>query len=124
VCFVDDDQVIRMSYTRLARSAQLRAQSFASVAEFIEADGKDQCEFACVVCDIWMPDVSGFELPGYLARRGRSLPIIFVTGDTKPATEALARKLGAFDYFRKPVEAQVLLDAIAAAIQHQEQSGS
>jgi FixJ family two-component response regulator len=114
VFFVDDDIDVRTAYVRVARSAKLQASAFASVPEFIEAEIDD--ESACVVCDIHMPGMTGLELPGLLAEDGRQIPVIFITGDLSPSMRQAAEKLGPVGYLHKPVEADVLLGAIAGAI--------
>jgi FixJ family two-component response regulator len=63
-----------------------------------------------------MPGISGFELPGLLARAGHHVPVIFVTAHDTPETRQRAQSVGAAGYFRKPVDDQALLDAIAWAI--------
>ena len=63
-----------------------------------------------------MPGTSGLELPALLARTGQRLPVIFVTAHDTPETRELAHRLGAAGYFRKPVDEQALLDAIAWAL--------
>jgi FixJ family two-component response regulator len=116
VYVVEDEPSIRIAYERLVRSAHLRARTFASVEEFMGADCSD--ENACVVSDVRMPGTSGFELPALLARAGRHLPVIFVTAYDTPETRDIARRVGAAAYFRKPVDDQELLDAIARSVIH------
>ena len=62
-----------------------------------------------------MPEISGFKLPRRLAEIGRPLPIIYVAGDDKPANRRMAAELRALAFFRKPVDTEILLDAIARA---------
>jgi FixJ family two-component response regulator len=111
---VDDEPSVRTAYARLARSAGMAARTFASVEEFMQADAPD--ENACIVCDVQMPGTSGLELPGMLGRAGRQLPVIFVTAHDTEETRALAQRIGAAGYFRKPVDDQALIDAIAWAL--------
>lgn len=111
VYIIDDEPSVCTAYARLIRSAQMQSQTFASVEDFLRsklAEGR-----ACVVSDIQMPGVSGLELPALLLRMGRKIPVIFVTARDTPETRDLARYAGAAAYFRKPVDSQALLDAIA-----------
>ncbi|RYD70614.1 MAG: response regulator [Verrucomicrobiaceae bacterium] len=76
----------------------------------------DLCdEGACVISDVRMPGASGLELPRMLAQAGRDLPVILVTAHDTPDTRYRAKDVGAAAYFRKPVDDQALLDAIAWA---------
>lgn len=111
VYIIDDEPSVCTAYSRLVRSAKMQSQAFASVDDFLHsdiADGK-----ACVVSDIQMPGTSGLELPALLSRMGRKMPVIFVTAHDTPETRDLAQHAGAAAYFRKPVDSQALLDAIA-----------
>jgi len=114
VLVIDDEESVLRAYARLFRSAGLQARTFASVEEFLQAQWP--IDHACVISDVRMPGKSGLELPQLLAESHRTLPVIFVTAhDTEQARDA-AREAGAAAYFRKPVDDQALLDAIAWAL--------
>jgi FixJ family two-component response regulator len=66
-----------------------------------------------------MPGVSGLELPALLASAGRRLPVILVTAHDTEETRDIAQRAGAAAYFRKPVDDQALLDAIAWTLIHE-----
>ena len=110
---VDDEPSIRTAYARLARSARMVPQTFDSVEEFMRTKVCD--ENACLICDVQMPGISGLDLPEMLSRAGRRLPVIFVTAHDTEETRTSAQRVGAVGYFRKPVDDQALLDAIAWA---------
>jgi FixJ family two-component response regulator len=95
----------------------MQPRTFASVEEFMQADFCD--ENACVISDVQFPGKSGLEIPVLLGRAGHHLPVIFVTAHDTPETRDLAQRFGAAGYFRKPVDDQALLDAIAWAIRSQ-----
>jgi len=88
--------------------------TYASGAAFLNAGG--DCEPDCVVLDLHMPQTTGFEVQAQLAKRGRSTPVIVVTGDDNPETQSRALRLGAKGYFGKPVDDNTLLSAIGVAI--------
>jgi len=111
---VDDEASIRTALARLARSAKMEARTFESVEEFVRSDFSD--ENACVIADVQFAGKSGLDLPVLLGRAGHMLPVIFVTAHDTPETRDLAHRYGAAGYFRKPVDDQALLDAIAWAL--------
>ena len=111
IYIIDDEASVCTAYARLVRSAKMQAQMFASVEDFLRSDFT--VENACVISDIQMPGISGIELPGLLEKAGRKLPVIFVTAHDTPETRELAQSIGGAAYFRKPVDSQALLDAIA-----------
>jgi FixJ family two-component response regulator len=114
VYIVDDEPSICTAYARLVRSAKMQPRTFASVEDFIHSEFTDKN--ACVISDVQFPGKSGLELPVLLGRAGHHLPVIFVTAHDTPETRDLALRFGASAYFRKPVDDQALLDAIAWAI--------
>ena len=117
VYIVDDDDSVRRAIRRLIRSAGMEAETFASGDDFLTSEYRDQN--ACMVADDRMPGMSGLELQRKLIERGLKLPVIFITGYDSAVTRNQARKLGAFGYFRKPVDDQALLDAIRWALSSQ-----
>ena len=67
--------------------------------------------------DVTMPGLDGLELQRRLAAAGESLPIVFVTGHGDIPMSVRAIKAGATDFLTKPVQAQVLVAAVRAAIE-------
>lgn len=114
VYIVDDEPSVCTAYARLARSAHMEPRIFSSVNEFIKADVAD--DNACIICDVAMQGTAGLELPGMLRRAHRHIPVIFVTAHDTEETRTAAQHAGSSGYFRKPVDDQALLDAIAWAL--------
>jgi FixJ family two-component response regulator len=113
IAIVDDEESVRKALERLLRSADIEARMFASGADFLaEVDGFSP---DCVVLDLHMPGVSGFEVMTALQRR---LPIVAITGHDVLEAEARALNGGAAVYLRKPVDDCALIEAIATAIAH------
>lgn len=115
VFVVDDDDPVRRALERLIRSVGLPVETFASAQELLERDPPDGP--ACVVTDVRMPGLSGLDLQQELARLGRSLPIVFMTGHGTVPMSVRAMKAGAVDFLQKPVDEQLLLDAIHHALE-------
>jgi len=114
VYIVDDEPTVCTAYARLVRSAKMQPRTFLSVEDFLGSNLSD--ENACVISDIQMPGTNGLDLPGLLARAGYHMPVIYVTGHDTPEARDHAQRVGAAAYFRKPVDDQALLDAIAFAL--------
>jgi FixJ family two-component response regulator len=114
VAVVDDEPSVRRAIQRLIRSAGMEVESFPSGAEFLAAlrDGGPDC----VVLDLHMPQVTGFEVQARLAQLGARVPVVIITGHDTPEARARAAAAGASAYLLKPVDDRTLLDAIAAAI--------
>jgi FixJ family two-component response regulator len=114
IAVVDDDPFVLRGLRRLLRSAGFDVDTYASGADFLNAEVDDEPD--CVVLDLHMPQTTGFEVQAQLARSGRSTPVIVITGDDTPEAQSRALRLGAKGYFGKPVDDEALLAAIGAAI--------
>src|SRR5580700_9312788 len=114
VFIIDDDRQVRDGLHSLIRSIGLRAMSFASAQEFLEAKRPDAP--ACLILDVRMPGLSGLDLQLKLSDGDLQLPIIFITGHGDIPMSVRAMKEGAHEFLTKPVRGQDLLDAIQKAI--------
>jgi FixJ family two-component response regulator len=112
---VDDDPLVRSSLDSLFRSVGFATRLHASAREVLEMDVTD--ELACVVTDVRMPDVGGFEFQTALNARGAGIPVIFMTGHGDIPMSVRAMKAGAVDFLSKPFRDQDMLDAVNAALE-------
>jgi FixJ family two-component response regulator len=120
VLVVDDDDSLRRGLERLMRSVSLGVATFASAQELMRRLPPEGP--ACLVLDMRMPGMSGLELQQELEAAGLHLPIIFLTGHGTVPLSVRALKRGALDFLQKPVEDQVLLDAIHQALEWDRQT--
>ena len=114
VAVVDDDDSMRESLPDLLMVLGFTARAFSSAAEFLASDCVDQTQ--CLILDVAMPGMSGPDLQLELKRRGRKIPIVFITAR---ADEALHRELeqrGAAACLLKPFSDTALLDALNGAL--------
>jgi FixJ family two-component response regulator len=111
---VDDDADVRVALTRLVSSAGFAVETFASGAEFLHSIENHEPD--CVVLDLHMPEMSGFDVQGALASGHAAVPVVVITGHDTPESRARAVQLGAKVYLRKPVNDEALLAAIDTAI--------
>jgi FixJ family two-component response regulator len=116
IAIVDDEEAVRKALMRLMRSAGLEAAMYSSGAEFLESLGTRRPD--CVVLDLHMPGMSGFEVQARLAEDSEKLPVIIITAHDSPEARERALAAHARAYLRKPLDDQALLDAIAAAVVH------
>jgi CheY-like chemotaxis protein len=70
----------------------------------------------CVLADLIMPDMDGFQLLEAAQDAGLSVPIIISTADIQVTTHERCMKLGAFSIINKPLEARALIEALQAAL--------
>jgi FixJ family two-component response regulator len=106
---VDNDDSIRRSLLRVVQSAGYAAETFASARAFL--DWLPQGRAACLVLDVHMDEMSGFDLQDKLA-----VPIIFITAHDDAVTLARIEKSGASGHLRKPFGEKTILEAIRRAV--------
>jgi FixJ family two-component response regulator len=111
---VDDDLSVRESVESLIRSIGLSVKTFSSAREFLASLGKELP--LCLVLDIQLPEMNGFELQQELARKDIQIPTIFLTGHGDIPMSVRAIKAGAVEFLTKPFEDECLLKAMREAI--------
>ena len=112
---VDDDVSVREGVGRLIRSAGLNVKTFPTAQETIASLQQELPR--CLVLDVQLPDINGFELQQQLAKQDLQVPIIFLTGYGDIPQSVRAMKAGAIEFLTKPFHDEVLLNAINQAIE-------
>ena len=115
VAVIDDDKPFRMALLEALDSLSYRARGFESAEEFIERIGEGS--WGCIITDIHMPGMSGFDLKELLASRDLSVPVIMITARAGPALEAKAKAVGAVCLLRKPFKSSALIDCLDRALE-------
>jgi len=111
---VDDDQSVRKGLGRLLQTRDYRVASFASAEEFLRE--KLELRIGCLILDVSLPGLNGFELQHRLSRRGIFLPIIFITGHGDIPMAVRAIKSGAISFLTKPFGERELVTEIEKAL--------
>ena len=107
---VDDDEMLRESLPDLLREFGFAARAFSSGQEFLSSKYVD--ETSCLILDVAMPGMSGFDVQQELKRRGQAIPIIFITGQKDEDIRKRGLRQGAVKFLYKPFSDNALLDAI------------
>ena len=115
VFVVDDDPSVLRSLQRLLQAAGWRTQTFGSPEEFLRQ--RDPAAPGCLILDVEMPGLSGFELQRRLAAEGMPLPVIFLTGFGDVPSSVRAMRAGARNFLCKPVTEEDLLASVAEAVE-------
>ncbi len=114
VILLDDDPAMRRSVTLTLELAGYRVQAFASGEEMLAR--LDVAQPGCLVLDLRMPGMNGWEVQEALNARGCMLPVVFISafGDIPGTVRAL--KAGAVDFLEKPFSAEALIARIEEAL--------
>jgi FixJ family two-component response regulator len=115
VLVIDDDPLTRGALSSLFRSVGLNVRTFASATELLQ--NPLPAVPSCLVVDVRLPRLSGFDLQTELSRLGVKIPIIFITGHGDIPMSVKAMKAGAVDFLTKPFRDQEMLDAVTGAIE-------
>jgi FixJ family two-component response regulator len=117
VFVVDDDESVRDSLRMLIQASGYTVVAFTSAEDFLKSDfSETPC---CLILDIHLPGMSGFDLQEHLVKSGIRIPVIFITGHDRHRMEEEAMRLRAVAYLRKPFDEQALLDAIQLACRNE-----
>jgi len=113
VYLVDDDDAVRDGLALLLRSVGLRSAGFGDPLAFLAQ--LVPSAIGCVVLDIRMPGISGLDVLSRLAEQS-DLPVVMLTGHANVDLCRRAFKGGAMEFLQKPVDDDVFLDAVQAAV--------
>ncbi|MFZ5734221.1 MAG: response regulator FixJ [Pseudomonadota bacterium] len=112
---IDDDDAVRDSISFLLEANGFKVRVHSSGSDFLAAMPLEN--IGCIVSDIRMPGASGIDVLARLRESGIDVPVIIMTGhgDVPLAVEAM--KLGAFDFFEKPFDEEVMVTAVRSALE-------
>jgi FixJ family two-component response regulator len=114
VLVVDDDPSVLGALARLIRSSGYRVRTFDRPSALSTADIPRRN--ACLLVDVYLPEMSGIEMCESLAKSGCALPAILITGRNDAATKRLIDRANALAVLFKPIDEKPLLEAIARGI--------
>ena len=117
VYVIDDDAAIRKALTRLLTAEGYDVKTFTSARDFLDLHYPGSP--ACLILDVRMPRMSGFDLKRRLEDEGIDIPIIFISGHGNDEMAAAARESGAVDFLHKPLLDTHLLDTLKSIIDRQ-----
>lgn len=113
IAVVDDDESFARAIGRLLRAAGFGAVIYNSAEALLQNFAARPVQ--CLVLDIQMGEMSGFDLARQLAGFGVQIPIVFVTALEDEASSQEARAINNSTLLRKPVSGQALIAAIREA---------
>lgn len=114
VYVVDDDPAIRRSLERLLDAVGFRVASYATPTAFLGV--AEDLVMGCVLLDLRMPEMDGFEVQARLLQRNPDLPVIVITAQGDVPTAVKAMKAGAVDFIEKPYSDDALIAALESAL--------
>jgi FixJ family two-component response regulator len=110
VYVVDDDPAVLRALARLLGVEGFRVVTFGSATEFLAHPVPD-CPM-CLMLDLRMPGLTGFDLLRQLDAAGRDIPVILMTGHANDSVLEKAVTKNVVTLLAKPFESAALVVAI------------
>jgi FixJ family two-component response regulator len=114
IVVVEDDLGMSQAIERLLRAGGFTVVLFPSAEAALEAGVATTSD--CLILDVHLPGMSGFDLYRRLASAGERIPAIFITAHDEPDIREEAERLGASSFLSKPFSGRTLLNSIARGI--------
>lgn len=114
ISIVDDDEEVRSALEVLFQSTGFDARVFADAETFL--DSPEARRSNCIISDIQMPKLTGFDLSQALRERDVNTPVILISAFATEATSEIADRVGAYCVMEKPFEPEALIDRVRAAM--------
>lgn len=114
VCIVDDDESVRRALGRVVHSFGYDVQLHSSARDCL--DGHSVAKASCLIVDVSMPDMDGFELYALLKDSGRDIPTIFISAFDNEQNARRAMSAGGVAFLNKTHVTSTLQDVIEKAI--------
>jgi FixJ family two-component response regulator len=122
VAVVDDEDNVRRALGRFFRAAGYEVSTFGSGGDFLEAIIEEPPD--CAVLDLHLTGITGVEVLERLRQAGNRLPVVVVTGRLAPGVTERALAAGASACLRKPLDGDLLVRALTAAVHRAERSSA
>ncbi len=114
IYIVDDDRSVCYVLSILLSTYGFSVKTFSCAEDFFNAVPNSAP--GCLLLDIHMPGLDGWETQKQLLKSGSSRPVIFMSADQDEGLNERALKAGAVGYLRKPFNDRALVDLINVAI--------
>ncbi|MEO7762469.1 MAG: response regulator [Casimicrobiaceae bacterium] len=117
---VDDDDAVRQGLALLIGTVGLRVAQWKHPQEFLDRFDRDAV--GAIVLDVRMPGLSGPSVLDTLRAQGADQPVIMLTGHGTIEMCRRAFKAGVAEFLEKPVDDELLLEALHNAVRTHVQS--
>jgi FixJ family two-component response regulator len=122
IVIVEDDPAMSEALGRLLTAAGFSVSGFSSAEALLESE--EAQEAACLVIDVHLPGISGFELRRRLSDSGSRARFVFITAHEDDQIRDEAIRSGAEAFFIKPFPGRKLIEVLRSALQSGRASGS
>ena len=114
IAIVDDDHSVREALTSLVRSLGYVAMAFECAEDLLKSSRRRSV--SCMIADVQMPGMTGFELHNRLVTSGQPIPTILITAFPDERSRERALQAGVIGYLTKPFSEDDLLACIRSGL--------
>lgn len=114
VVIVEDDEGLNQAFVRVLQAAGFKVASFSTATAALHSEVTTLAD--CLVLDMHLGDMTGYELQRRLIEAGHTRPVIVITGHDNAVNRRQAEAIGAAAYLTKPFAGRVLVDAVSRAL--------
>lgn len=119
IVIVDDDESVCRAIRRLVRSVAMDAETFSSGQSFLDLlEAMPSFQPDCLILDVQMPGMNGLDVQEQLVKRGKTVPVIFITAHDEVGVREKALAAGATAFIRKPFNDELLIKTMREALKH------
>ena len=111
---LDDDESVRVALGSFLRSFGFKIETFSTGPQLLASEHLDQV--SCVISDVQMPVMSGFEVLVVLQQRSSPIPVILLTAFFEDPLKQKALALGAAAFLSKPFNSQEMLNVLGTVL--------
>jgi FixJ family two-component response regulator len=110
ISIIDDDASVREGTMDLFESMGFITAAFPCAADFLSSDHLH--DTSCLIADVQMPAMTGFELHNRLVGSGNIIPTVLITAYPDDEDQARAMQAGVLCYLAKPLNCNDLLVSV------------
>lgn len=115
---VDDESSVRESLSYLLELEGYSVKTWSSPLKYLQED--EPSRPGCLILDVMMPEMTGYEIQNLLIERSQHIPIIFISAYGEIEAVVRTMKLGAVDFLQKPLDPEKVIEAVKQALRQQE----
>jgi len=118
ILLVDDDVAVRLAVGLALTKAGYEVVKAVDGEEAIRLIEKDQnwANVVTIICDLQMAGMDGSQTMEYFQTHHPSIPLIILTGASVAVLTEVLQKREMFEYLRKPVSTDKLLETVRRAV--------
>jgi len=114
IAIIEDDASFRRALERLLHAFGFEPHTFASAEDFLHSVGPGSA--VCLIIDLHLPGMSGFELFNHLAASTSPRPAVFITAHNQEGLREQASQIPGTVFLRKPFVGAALLEALNSLV--------